>query len=88
MPVNIRRQSRDRSQNTAPRTCGPALAFGLGLLSLTSLNAAESPRVTRGLQALYTFDAARGETITDRSGTGRPLNLKIRRSDAVQWDQY
>ena len=85
MPVNIRRQSRNRSQNTAPRTCGPALAFGLGLLSLTSLNAAESPRVTRGLQALYTFDAARGETITDRSGTGRPLNLKIRRSDAVQW---
>ena len=42
-------------------------------------------RVERGLRALYTFEAGRGETVHDRSGVGTPLDLAIDRTAAVRW---
>lgn len=66
-------------------TCIAALVISLCLLTVAPLHAADSPRVTRDLQALYTFDAGRGETVKDRSGVGRPLDLKIEKASGVQW---
>jgi hypothetical protein len=42
-------------------------------------------RVTRGLQALYTFREGNGTLINDASGVGTPLNLEIREPDKVTW---
>ncbi|QDU09710.1 DUF1592 domain-containing protein [Gimesia aquarii] len=52
--------------------------------SFGSLEAAV-PRVARGLQVLYTFDATRGDIIQDQSGLGQALDLKIEKPSAVQW---
>ena len=48
-------------------------------LILSNLAAAQvkTSRATRGLQAIYSFEAGKGDVIADRSGVGRPLNLKI-----------
>ena len=61
-------------------------AFAVGLLSLpiASLQAA-SPRVTRDLQVLYTFEAGRGDTVQDRSGVRPQLDLTIEKPSAVHW---
>jgi len=75
----------------AGRTTNPsyavALVTSLLLLSMPSLQAADAQRVTRDLQALYTFEAGSGDTIQDRSGVGQPLNLKIENSSTVQWQK-
>ncbi len=42
-------------------------------------------RVTRGLQALYTFEEGRGALVRDVSGAGTALNLTIGDSGAVRW---
>ena len=42
-------------------------------------------RVTRGLQAFYTFREGSGTLINDASGIGTPLNLEIREPDKVTW---
>lgn len=55
-------------------------------VSGSSLSAA-APRVSRDLQALYLFDAERGDMIQDRSGVGQPLDLKIDQPSAVQWKE-
>ncbi len=44
-----------------------------------------SPRVSQGLNALYTFEAGRGDIVKDRSGNGEPLDLKIEKPSAVKW---
>lgn len=42
-------------------------------------------RVKTGLQVLYDFSAGWGNTVTDVSGQGAPLNLTIQNTAAVQW---
>ena len=59
-------------------------AAGLMLSSITSSQAA-APRVTRDLQALYTFEAGSGDTVRDRSGVRSRLDLKIEKPAAVKW---
>ncbi|MHC4542088.1 MAG: CocE/NonD family hydrolase, partial [Planctomycetota bacterium] len=51
----------------------------------TEASSTASPRIRRGLQALYTFDAGRGNVIQDRSGVGQPLDLRIEDPSGVQW---
>ncbi len=41
-------------------------------------------RSTAGLQALYDFQSASGEIVKDRSGVGRPVDLRIRSLNAVR----
>lgn len=54
-------------------------------LSTSKPNAiTRSPRVSRDLQVLYTFDDG-GKVVQDRSGTGQPLNLTIEKPAAVKW---
>lgn len=60
------------------------LLFLILASSMTSLHAA-TPRVSRGLQVWYTFDAGKGGQIRDRSGVGQPLDLKIEKPGAIQW---
>lgn len=60
------------------------LCLGLLFLFCPALLVAESPRITRDLQVLYTFEATEGEIIRDRSGVGEPLDLKIEKPSAVQ----
>ncbi len=43
------------------------------------------PRVTEGLQALYTFDEGAGATVFDVSGVGKPLDLTVSGADKVRW---
>ncbi len=62
-----------------------ALTSCVWLGSPATLLAQDSPRVTRNLLAFYTFDAKKGSTIRDRSGNGKPLNLKIEKASAVRW---
>jgi hypothetical protein len=39
-----------------------------------------------GLEALYTFEEGRGDTVRDTSGAGEPLDLKIADPGAVKWE--
>ncbi|KLU03798.1 putative signal peptide protein [Rhodopirellula islandica] len=50
-------------------------------------HAADAFRVSNGLTAFYTFEAERGDTIKDRSGNGKPLDLKIEKASAVAWGE-
>jgi hypothetical protein len=43
------------------------------------------PRVATGLQVRYDFDEGSGNTVTDVSGVGTPLNLTIQNTSAVTW---
>jgi hypothetical protein len=43
------------------------------------------PRVTEGLQALYTFDEGAGTKVFDVSGVGKPLDLTVSGADKVRW---
>lgn len=43
------------------------------------------PRVTQGLQALYTFDEGIGGTVFDVSGVGPPLDLSIGNTSRAKW---
>lgn len=63
------------------QSCLLVLVLAVPLISLH----AASPRVSRDLQVYYTFDAERGEIVWDRSRVGKPLDLKIEKSSAVQW---
>lgn len=63
----------------------PPFAATLLLLASASSQAADSPRVTSGLQALYTFEEGRGNTVQDRSGVTPQLNLQIDKTSGVQW---
>jgi serine protease AprX len=47
----------------------------------------QDPRVMRGLQALYDFDAGAGATIADVSEVGQPLDLTIEDPDRVSWSR-
>ena len=47
--------------------------------------AEDSSRVADGLVALYTFESGSGDLIRDRSGNGEPLDLRIERSQNMQW---
>ena len=60
----------------------PFLAFILGLLSLNTLS---QERVEDNLIVLYSFNQESGEYITDISGNGTPLLLKIQDVDHVTW---
>jgi ELWxxDGT repeat protein len=42
-------------------------------------------RVTDGLQALYEFNEGSGSTVSDSSGVGSALNLKVKSPSAVRW---
>ena len=57
------------------------------LPSTALLSADGSQRATSNLQTLYSFNDARGDIVHDRSGSGRPLDLKIENPDAVQWQK-
>ena len=47
----------------------------------------ESARVSSGLLALYDFGSLDGDLVRDRSGVGRPLDLKITKLEGVKrWD--
>lgn len=61
--------------------------FSLLLTLFSSFGSLEAavPRVARGLQVLYTFDATRGDIIQDQSGLGQALDLTIEKPSAVQW---
>ena len=61
------------------------LVVALLLVSVRPSLAAEAARVTRDLQALYTFEAGQGDTISDRSGVGAPVNLKIDKLSNIAW---
>ena len=43
------------------------------------------PRVTSGLQVLYTFEEGSGTTVHDVSGVGSPLDLTVENGAAVEW---
>lgn len=58
---------------------GPAGTTAQQLASTTS------SRVTDELQTLYTFESGKGDIVRDRSGVGKPLDLKIGKSSAAQW---
>ncbi|MDP6444119.1 MAG: DUF1592 domain-containing protein [Pirellulaceae bacterium] len=61
------------------------LLAGLSAVLVVSVAArAAEPRVTRSLQVLYTFDDVQGDVVRDRSGVGRPLNLRIEKAASVQ----
>ena len=45
----------------------------------------ESPRVTTGLQVLYSFDAQQGNILHDRANAEPALDLSIDTPSAVQW---
>ena len=72
-----------RRQNRSPFLI-TTFAIGLMLLPIASSQAA-SPRVARDFQALYTFEAGRGDTVKDRSGVRPQLDLKIEKPAAVKW---
>lgn len=76
----VRRAARDRSPFFVL-----VAACTFSLLSTAQSQAADSPRVTRDLQALYTFEAGRGDIVQDRSGAGPQLDLKIEKVSGVQW---
>ena len=59
----------------------------LMLLMTASLTQADetSHRVTQGLQVLYSFDQAENGSIPDNSGAGEPLNLRIDKTQNVQF---
>jgi len=60
--------------------------FWIGIaLCLATLSASAAPRVTTGLQALYTFEEGSGNIVTDTSGVGTPLNLTIESPAATNW---
>lgn len=44
-----------------------------------------SERVSKGLQALYTFEGGRGTLVRDVSGVGTPLHLTVQDPTAVRW---
>ncbi len=46
---------------------------------------AQEPRVTQGLQALYTFDEGMGGTVFDVSGVGVPLDLRVNNTSRIKW---
>ena len=54
-------------------------------LLLTSQLFAAATRSNSGLQALYDFNEAEGQVVHDRSGVGKPIDLKITKSDHVRW---
>ncbi|PHQ34693.1 hypothetical protein CEE69_14190 [Rhodopirellula bahusiensis] len=65
-----------------------ALSFIGGVLLMLPLPpafSADTPRVSNGLAAFYTFESGHGDTIKDRSGNGQPVDLKIEQSSAVAW---
>lgn len=55
-------------------------------LNSRSLLSAESARVVRGLQSLYTFSEGKGDIVQDRAQSGPPLNLKIADPKSVRWE--
>ncbi|TWU25474.1 Planctomycete cytochrome C [Novipirellula galeiformis] len=57
----------------------------LTTLSLFLIDTANAQRVSSHLQAFYTFDEGHGDTVRDRSGVGRPLDLKITRTNTADW---
>ena len=56
------------------------------MLLAPAVSQGETPRVTEGLLALYTFDETSGKIVRDQSGTGEPLDLQINDEGAVQRD--
>jgi len=54
-------------------------------LCLLSISASAAPRVTTGLQALYTFEEGSGNIVSDVSGVGTPLDLTIESPAATNW---
>lgn len=44
-----------------------------------------TPRVTEGLQVLYTFEEGSGTTVTDVSGVDPPLHLSVGNRAAISW---
>lgn len=54
-------------------------------MSLFSVVSANAQRVSSHLQTLYTFDEGQGDTVRDRSGAGKPLDLKIQAAKGVDW---
>ena len=60
-----------------------ASVLGCLLAMVSSVCAQEASRVAEGLQVFYDF-RGEGPEITDRSGVGQPLNLKIGRMKAVE----
>ncbi len=62
------------------------------LLTVTCLLLAEpnvqaADRVERGLLARYDFRESDGQTVHDRSGVGKPLDLVIDKSSRVRWSK-
>ncbi|WP_372726046.1 DUF1592 domain-containing protein, partial [Novipirellula sp.] len=54
-------------------------------MSIILVETANAQRVSNHLQTLYTFDEDQGDTVRDRSGTGKPLDLKIQAAKGVEW---
>ncbi|WP_345326773.1 DUF1592 domain-containing protein [Novipirellula rosea] len=54
-------------------------------MSLFSVVSANAQRVSSHLQTLYTFNEGQGDTVRDRSGAGKPLDLKIQAAKGVDW---
>lgn len=69
-------RARDAAGNTGPES-SPA--------SVTTPALPTGPRVTDGLQALYTFKEGTGSTVRDVGGVGSPLDLRILDSTKVRW---
>jgi len=72
---------------TAPATSTPTVCTPTPTATQPAPTAtpAGTGRVTDGLVALYLFEEGGGNILTDTSGAGSPLNLRIDNGGAVNW---
>lgn len=64
---------------------GPTIVDQDTSKSVTLHVTASGNRVTAGLQVLYDFKEASGDTIFDKSNVGSPLNVQVSNMSAVTW---
>jgi len=72
------------SKSPFTRSINGHLWIGIALC-LAAMSASAAPRVSTGLQALYTFEEGSGNIVSDVSGVGTPLDLTIESPAATNW---
>lgn len=70
---------------TRPTTTTATVCLLVITWLIVSGDNANAQRVTSNLQAFYTFEEGRGDVVRDRSGTGKPLDLKIKGTNSFDW---
>jgi regulation of enolase protein 1 (concanavalin A-like superfamily) len=79
-------QVADGQYTLVAQAFGPDSSNLLAESSVTVTVANESARVVSGLVSLYTFDEGSGESVTDSSGVGEPMNLQIEDPASAIWE--